>query len=78
MPQIYHNLFIDSSVDRHLGSFHLLAIVSSPTCKFRPPVSHTEGGMKGKKEGSWEEPFSGSSRAFLSFGDWSFTGSVEG
>lgn len=75
--QIYHNLFTRSSVDGHLGSFHLLAIVNNHICKLRPQVSHTEGGVW-DKEGSWEEPSSVSSRALFDLSDWPFTGSVEG
>ena len=30
---MYHNFFIHSSVDSHLGSFHVLAIVNSAAMK---------------------------------------------
>ena len=36
---IYHNFFIHSSVDGHLGCFHVLAIVNSAAVKNGTPVS---------------------------------------
>ena len=36
---MYHNFFIHSSVDGHLGCFHVLAIVNSPAVNNRIHVS---------------------------------------
>ena len=36
---MYHNFFIHSSVDGHLGCFHVLAIVNSAAVKNRIHVS---------------------------------------
>ena len=36
---MYHNFFIHSAVDGHLGSFHVLAIVNSDTMNNGIPVS---------------------------------------
>ena len=38
-PYMYHIFFIHSSVDGHLGGFHILAIVSSATVKVDVHVS---------------------------------------
>lgn len=61
-----------------MGSFHLLALVSSHTCKFRPQLVIQKDGQRTRRQAAEKSLSVVLSRALFSLGDWSFTGSVEG
>lgn len=77
IPQIYHNLFIHSSVDKTLGYFHFW-LCNTHTCKCRPQISHKEGDMRDKKESRGEGPSRESLLELSSLSDWLFVECLEG